>query len=197
MLSVRRPVMALHMAGTWDPERRALAAFLAVVASGGGLFSPAYAETTAQFDVSATVTSGCLVDGFGDSGHAGNIGTLDFGTDSTFSTATHSASITSNQTIRLRCTPGIALAMSVDGGDHAAAGARHLQRGSDNSARIAYTVCRDAGCTLPIAIGGSASVSVTPANSDDVRLPLFATLTLPGALPPGAYSDTLTVTLTW
>ncbi|WP_332819839.1 Csu type fimbrial protein [Sphingopyxis sp.] len=197
MSFARRTVMALHMAGTLEPARRALAALLAVVASGGGLFSPVHAETTAEFDVSATVTSGCLVDGLGDSGHAGNIGTLDFGTDSTFSIATHSASSASNQIIRLRCTPGIALAMSVDGGDHAAAGARHLQLGSDSGARIAYAVCSDAGCTLPITIGGSTSVSITPANSDDVRLPLFATLTLPGALPPGVYSDTLTVTLAW
>ncbi len=196
MSSARRTVMTLHMADTLEPARRALAALLAVVASGGGL-SPAHAETTAQFDVAATVTSGCLVDGLGASGHAGTIGTLDFGSDSTFSTATHSASTTSNQTIRLRCTPGIALAMSVDGGDHAVAGARHLQLGANSGARIAYAVCRDAGCTLPIAIGGSASVAVTPVNSDDVRLPLFARLTLPGALPPGTYSDTLTVTLTW
>lgn len=197
MSFARRTVMALHMAGTLEPARRALAALLAVVASWGGLFSPAHAETTAQFDVSATVTSGCLVDGLGASGNAGTIGTLDFGTDSTFSTATRSASTASTQTIRLRCTPGLALAMSVDGGDHAAAGTRHLQLGSNSGARIAYTVCRDAGCTLPIAIGGSASVAVTPVNSDDVRLPIFATLTLPGALLPGAYSDMLTVTLTW
>lgn len=193
----RRTVMPLPMAGTQETARRTLAVLLAVVASGGGLFSPVHAETTSEFDVAATVTSGCLVDGLGASGHAGTIGTLDFGTDSTFSTATHNASITTNQTIRLRCTPGVMLAMSVDGGDHAAAGARHLQLGANSSARIAYAVCRDAGCTLPIAIGGSASVPVTTTNSDDVRLPLFASLTLPGALPPGAYSDTLTVTLTW
>lgn len=197
MSSPRRTVMALHLADTLEPALRAVAALLAVVTSGGGLFSSAHAETTAQFDVAATITSGCLVDGLGESGHAGTIGTLDFGTDSTFSTATHSASIATNQMIRLRCTPGIALAMSIDGGDHAAAGVRHLQLGANSSARVAYAVCRDAGCTLPIPIGGSTSVAVTPVNSDDVRLPLFATLTLPGALPPGTYSDALTVTLTW
>lgn len=176
---------------------RAQAAFLALVASGGGLPSPALADTSASFEVAATIVSGCLVDGLGGSGHAGTIGTLDFGSDFSFSTATHSASLGASQAIRLRCTPGVTLTMSVDGGRHAALGTRHLQLGTDSGARVAYALCRDAGCGQPIAISGSASVAVTGADSEDVRLPLHAALTLPGALPPGVYDDTLTVTLTW
>lgn len=155
------------------------------------------AETTAQFEVSAEIAPGCLVDGLGSSGHAGTIGTLDFGVDSTFSTATRTATTTTAQGIRLRCTPGVNLMMGVDGGSHAATGARHLQRGSDTAARIAYALCRDAACNQLIAIGGSATIAVTGANSEDVILPLFASLTLPGGLVPGTYTDTLTVTLTW
>jgi len=177
--------------------RWSLAAFLAVVASEGGFSSPAFAETSAEFGVTAEIVTGCLVDGLGDSGDAGPIGTLDFGTDSSFSTATHSASTTASQAIRLRCTPGVALSMAVDGGAHAAGGVRHLQLGADTAARIAYILCSDAACNQPIAIGGSAAVTVDGANSDDVRLPLHASLTLPGALLPGTYTDTLTVTLTW
>jgi len=180
-----------------EPVRRPLAALLAVVASGGGLSSPAYAETNAEFGVTAEVTPGCLVDGLGASGDAGTIGTLDFGTDSTFSTATHNASTTASQPIRLRCTPGVALMMTIDGGAHAASGSRHLQLGGDAASRIAYSLCRDAGCTQPIAIGSGTAVTVTGANSDDVRLPIFASLTLSGALPPGFYTDTLMVTLAW
>jgi spore coat protein U-like protein len=175
----------------------ALFTLFALVAGGGGLPSPALAETSAEFQVAARIVSGCLVDGLGDSGHAGSIGTLDFGSDSTFSTATHNTSMDGGQAIRLRCTPGVALTMSVDGGSHAALGTRHLQLGADRAARIAYALCRDAGCSQPIAIGGTASVAVTGTNSEDVRLPLHASLTLPGALPPGAYADTLTVTLSW
>ena len=180
-----------------DALRRTLAALLAVVASGGGLFSPAFAETSTDFDVTAQIVPGCRVDGVGASGHAGTIGALDFGTDSTFSTATHSAATTTNQAIRLRCTPGVSLTMNVDGGAHAAAGIRHLQRGASATSRIAYALCRDAGCSQPIAIGGNVAVAVSGANSEDVRLPLYASLTLPGALPPGTYADTLTVTLSW
>ena len=179
------------------PEIRILAALLAVVASGGGPFSPVHAETNAEFDVSAEIVAGCLVDGLGGSGQAGTIGTLDFGSDSTFSTATHSATTTANQAVRLRCTPGVSLMMSVDGGAHAASGQRHLQFGANGGARIAYSLCRDAGCGQPIAIGASTSLTVGPADSDDVRLPLYATLTLPGTLPPGTYDDMLMVTLSW
>jgi spore coat protein U-like protein len=180
-----------------NPARRVLAALLAVVASGGGPFSPARAETSANFDVAAEIVAGCRVDGLGGAGNAGPIGTLDFGTDSSLSTATHSATTTATQTIRLRCTPGVALVMSIDGGAHPASGQRNLQRGTDTASRIAYTMCSDAACNLPIAIGGSTAVSVTSVNGDDVRLPIHARLTLPGGRIPGTYTDLLTVTLTW
>ncbi|SEH12314.1 Spore coat protein U (SCPU) domain-containing protein [Sphingopyxis sp. YR583] len=157
----------------------------------------AQAETTAQFDVSATIVAGCLVDGFGGSGNAGRIDTLDFGVDSTFSTALHTATTTGGQAIRLRCTPGANLTMSIDGGGHAAAGIRNLQLGANSGARIAYSLCRDAGCTQLIAIGTPYAVSVSGTNSEDVRLPIYGRLTLPGTRPPGTYTDALTVTLTW
>ena len=189
--------MALPMTETLEPMHRALAALLVMVASGGGLLSSAHAETTAQFDVTARIEPGCLVDGLGSTGHAGTIGTLDFGRDSSLSTASHSATTTATQAIRLRCTPGVNLMMSIDGGTHAAAGLRHLQRGTDPAARITYTLCRDAACSQPIAIGGTAAVAVNAANSLDVRLPIHGRLTLPGGLVPGTYADTLTVTLTW
>lgn len=181
------------------PMSAALAALLVVVASGGGLFfsSPARAETSAQFDVTARIEPGCLVDGLGASGNAGTIGTLDFGQDSSLSTAQHSATTTATQAIRLRCTPGVALNISIDGGAHAGTGLRHLQRGGDAVSRIAYSLCSDAACNQPIAIGGSAALLVSAANSSDVRLPIHGRLTLPGGLVPGSYRDTLTVTLTW
>lgn len=177
------------------PRMRAtLAVFAATGACGGGI---AHAETTAQFDVSATIASGCLVDGLGSSGNAGTIGRLDFGRDSTFSTATHTATTTSGQAIRLRCTPGTNLTMSIDGGSHAAVGARNLQLGVNVAARLVYRLCRDPGCVQPIAIGTAYAVAVSGTNAEDVRLPIYGSLILPGDRPPGAYTDMLTVTLTW
>ncbi|SEH12505.1 Spore coat protein U (SCPU) domain-containing protein [Sphingopyxis sp. YR583] len=185
------------MTDTLEQRRRALAALLVMVASGGGLSFPARAETTADFDVTARIEPGCLVDGLGSAGNAGTIGTLDFGEDSSLSTATHNATTTGSQAIRLRCTPGVSLTMSIDGGTHLASGARHLQRGGDTGSRVAYSLCRDAGCTQPIPVGGTSGVTVTAANANDVRLPVYATLTLPGGRIPGVYSDRLTVTLSW
>lgn len=157
----------------------------------------AQAATTAEFEVSATVSSGCLVDGLGASGNAGRIGTLDFGEDSTFSTSTHTATTTANQAIRLRCTPGVTLRMTIDGGAHSGAGTRNLQRGATLTARIPYTLCRDAACTQLIGVNAQQNIVITTSNTEDVRLPIYGRLTLPGGLPPGTYTDTLTVTLTW
>ncbi len=157
----------------------------------------ARAATTAEFAVTATVAAGCLVDGLGSTGNAGRIGTLDFGEDSTFSTATHTATTTATQAIRLRCTPGVTLRMVIDGGAHVATGTRNLQRGATTTARIPYILCRDAACTQLIGISTQTNMVITTSNTEDVRLPIYGRLTLPGNVPPGTYTDTLTVTLTW
>lgn len=158
---------------------------------------PAEAATSILFDVTARVSPGCLVDGLGASGNAGRIGTLDFGTVSTFSTQRRTATTTTGQAIRLRCTPGVNLVMTIDGGAHAVSGQRNLQRTGTTTARIPYALCRDAACTLPIVAGTGYAPGVTSANSEDVRLPIYAALTPSGTMPPGTYTDTLTVTLTW
>lgn len=176
-------------------QRAALAALAIVVLGGGG--TPARAETSATFGVAARIDAGCLVDGLGSSGDAGTMGTLDFGSDMSLSTATHTASASAAQTIRLRCTPGTALLMTIDGGEHEAGGVRYLQHGADSGARIAYSLCSDGSCAAPIAVGAATPVTVLDANSEDIRLPLYGRLTLPGALPPGLYNDRLLVTLSW
>lgn len=156
---------------------------------------PAHADTVAQFDVTASIVPGCQVDGHGSNGNAGTVGSLDFGVDSTLSTDRVRAAV--SQTVRLRCTPGVTLIMTIDGGQNAAAGARNLQLGTDPAARLPYALCRDAACVQPIPVGGGAIVPITIADNQDVQLPVFGALVLPGTLPPGLYSDRLTVTLTW
>lgn len=171
---------------------------VAGIAAGALLLSfPAQAATQALFDVTARVSPGCLVDGLGTSGNAGRIGTLDFGTVSTFSTQRRTATTTTGQAIRLRCTPGVNLVMTIDSGAHAVSGQRNLQRTGTTTARIPYALCRDAACTLPIVAGTGYGTGVTSATSEDVRLPIYAALTPSGTMPPGTYTDTLTVTLTW
>lgn len=156
---------------------------------------PVHAETSKSFEVAATIARGCLVEGPG--AGAGAFGHLDFGTVSAFASGTRSASVSSNQTITLRCTPETNLHMSVDAGTHAGGGGRNLQRGADTANRIGYTLCADAGCAQVIAAGASIGITVDAANYADVRLPIFGRLTLAGVRPAGVYADTLTVTLSW
>ncbi|HKT14370.1 MAG TPA: spore coat U domain-containing protein [Allosphingosinicella sp.] len=166
---------------------------VAAAVSGG----TAHAETSASFAVSAVIQPGCLVDGLGGSGNAGTIGTLDFGQASSLSTGEHLASLSAGQTIVLRCTPDVALTMTIDGGAHEDGGSRNLQLGSDGSARLTYALCADAGCAQPIGVGQPVGIAVIQENSNDVRLPVFGRLTLPGNRAAGTYTDTLTVTLSW
>ena len=162
-----------------------------------GAAGNAHAETSRTFQVSAAIQAGCAVVGFGTSGNAGHVGTLNFGTDSSLSTATHTADISATQSIILRCTPGVSLRMAIDGGQHVASGARYLQLGANTAARLGYTLCADAGCNTPLGISQQVGITVTSANMNDVRLPVFGRLILPGNRPPGIYSDIVTVTLTF
>lgn len=159
--------------------------------------TPAHANTSAEFDVSASITAGCLIDGLGSSGNAGTLGMLNFGQASALSTATKNASLLAAQTLRLRCTPGVNMTMAIDAGSHAASGARNLQLGANSALRLAYSLCTDAACTQPLAIGGSSVIAVSSSNSNDVKLPIYGRLTLPGQATAGTYTDTLTVTLSW
>jgi len=157
--------------------------------------SPARAETSKTFAVSATIAAGCAVDGLGTSGNAGTIGSLTFPSQPSVATTTVQASLAGTQAITLRCTPGVSLTMSIDGGLHQAAG-RTLQLGATTN-RLAYGLCADAACGQAIGINQATAITVTSANMNDVRLPIYGRLTLPGNRPPGTYTDTLTITLSW
>jgi spore coat protein U-like protein len=155
------------------------------------------AETTAPFEISATIAAGCAVDGLGTSGDAGTIGTLDFGLDTTLSTASHSAALTGSQAITLRCTPGVTLRMAIGGGQHPSSGERHMQLGPSAADRLRYRLYADAGMTDEIGIDQDRSITVSSANMNDVELPVYASVSLPGGSTAGIYTDTLLVTLTW
>lgn len=147
---------------------------------------PLSAVTSQSFQVSATVTPGCLVVGAG-----ANYGALAFGSYSALATSTVTAALTAGVT--LQCTPGVALSMSVDGGLHNSSG-RNLQLNS-GSARVAYQLFRDAAFSQ--SLGVSQSVSVTYSDANNISLPIYGRVVLPGNQPGGTYSDTLQVQLTW
>lgn len=166
--------------------------FAAMLAGEGAL-----AGTSASFDVMASIAAGCAVDGVGTSGDAGLIGTLDFGHDTTLSTASHSAVLSENRAITVRCTPGVTLQLAINGGLYASGGVRNLRVGGSSTDRLPYRLFSNAGMTDEIGIGQNRSILVTAATMNDVWLPIYARLSLPGGTVPGNYTDALLVTLTW
>ncbi|MGV8889303.1 MAG: spore coat U domain-containing protein [Pseudomonas sp.] len=144
------------------------------------------AVTSQTFQVSATITPGCLVVGGGS-----NYGSLTFGTYSALSTS--SVSVPLNGSVTLQCTPGVTLNMSVDGGLYNSSG-RHLQLNS-GSAQVAYQLFQDAA--LSQSLGISQSVSVAYSNANNITLPIYGQVQLPGNQPGGTYSDVLQVQLSW
>lgn len=158
-----------------------------------GLPLEALAATTASFEVTARVESGCLVNGALPAEDSGQWGSLDFGQYPATSSAMATASMVDSQTVVLQCTPGIALAMRVDGGQYHD-GRRNLQR-EGGSERLPYELYSDAAFSQAIAVDQNIAVSYSDAN--DIRLPLYGRLQLTGSAPAGEYRDTLRLTLEW
>lgn len=158
----------------------------AAVVIGWGMPLSLLAVTSQTFQVSATITPGCLVVGGGS-----NYGSLTFGTYSALSTS--SVSVPLSGSVTLQCTPGVTLNMSVDGGLYNSSG-RHLQLNS-GSAQVAYQLFRDAA--LSQSLGISQSVSVAYSNANNITLPIYGQVQLPGNQPGGTYSDVLQVQLSW
>ncbi|UII69472.1 spore coat U domain-containing protein [Pseudomonas sp. HN11] len=158
----------------------------ALLACGLAVPLPLSAVTSQSFQVSATITPGCLIVGGGS-----NYGALTYGSYSALATNTVTAALTGGVT--LQCTPGVTLSMSVDGGLHSGTG-RNLQLNS-GSARVAYQLFRDAAFSQSLGIGQSVNVAYSDANN--INLPIYGRVQLPGNQPGGTYSDTLQVQLTW
>lgn len=147
---------------------------------------PLAAVTSQSFQVSATITAGCLV-----VGGVSNYGSLNFGSQSALATGTVQVALTGG--VQLQCTPGVTMNMTVDGGQYNSSG-RHLQL-TTGSNRVAYQLFRDAAYSQSLGIGQSVAVAYTDANN--IRLPIYGQVQLPGNQPGGTYSDVLQVQLSW
>lgn len=165
-------------------NRQASAALVLLCAS--SLPLPLAAVTSQSFQVSATVTPGCLV-----VGGVTNYGSLSFGSQSALATGTVQVALTAG--VQLQCTPGVTMNMTVDGGQYNSSG-RHMQL-TTGSNRVAYQLFRDAAYSQSLGIGQSVAVAYTDANN--IRLPIYGQVQLPGNQPGGTYSDVLQVQLTW
>lgn len=149
----------------------------------------AWSLPTATFQVSASVVAGCVVSGT----NTGVFGTLNFGTQSGVASSSASAALAQSTTLTLACTPGTALSMSINGGSNYTS-TRNLKHTS-NTNTVAYSLYTNAAHTVPIPV--NTPVALSYSNANNIVLPIYGLLTLPGPTRAGTYTDTLTVTLSW
>jgi len=155
----------------------------------------AVAATSASFAVVAEVISGCEINGaLPDGGQSvGDLGTLAFGTHSALKQGMVSTSLAWNSNVHLRCTPGVSLTMTVDGGLHP--GTTRNMQAATSSARISYQLYQDVGLT--VALPADQPVAVPVEDTEGMYLPIHGAALLTGDQLPDTYSDTLTITLNW
>jgi spore coat protein U-like protein len=140
----------------------------------------ALAQTkTAQFAVRASVVADCQV----------TANDLDFGT---YNSAT--AASGSNQ-INLKCTPGSAATVSLDGGQSGNPQARHMTGQNTN---LNYQLYRDAGHTDAINTAGMAfQLKGSDNTGQNVIYNVYGQVPANQAVPAGNYTDTVRVTVTY
>lgn len=157
----------------------------------GLLTFPVMAITTQSFQLNATITPGCLVT----TGSGGALGNLNFGSYSGVDNRQVSTSFVPNAALTLACTPGVALSMTIDGGQNYSS-VRNMQR-SGGTERVGYRLYSSSSLAANSEIGVNQPVSVTWTDNNNIALPLFGVAFLTGFSPAGSYSDQLAVTLSW
>lgn len=152
---------------------------------------PVSAVTQQSFQVGATITPGCSVA----SGSGSNFGSLNFGTHSGVESGITSNAFIPNTSLALACTPGVALSMSIDGGKNYTSVRNMVRTGS--SEKVPYRLYSSGALTANTEILVNQAVAITYSNSNSISLPIFGAAQLTGFSPAGAYTDQLTVTLSW
>ncbi len=149
----------------------------------------AWSLPTSTFQVSASIVAGCVVSGT----NTGVFGTLDFGSQSGVASNNVSDSFVQSTAITLACTPGPTLSMSISGGSNYTT-TRNLKHTS-NTNTVPYALYTNASHTTAIPVNSAVALSYS--NANNITLPIYGLLKLPGPTRAGVYTDTLTVTLSW
>jgi len=149
----------------------------------------AWSLPTSTFQVTASIVAGCVISGTS----TGVFGTLDFGTQSGVATSTVNASFVQSTSINLACTPGTTLSMSINQGSNFTT-TRNLKLPNFTNT-VPYTLFSNASRTTVIPVNQAVSLSYS--NANNITLPIYGQLQLPGTARAGVYTDTLTVTLSW
>jgi len=154
-------------------------------------FSGPQALTKQTFQISATIVRGCSVV----SGTGGELGMLNFGTRSGAALGTISTQFVPNTALSLACTPGVALTMTIDGGQHYAS-VRNMQR-AQGAERVPYRLYSSSSLAANSEIVVNQQVAIPVTDAGNIALTLFGVAQLTALSPAGVYNDQLTVTLSW
>ncbi|ADD78498.1 spore coat protein U-like protein [Pantoea sp. PA1] len=173
------------MTAKWSPVSVTVGGLLLWVSGNGWGIT----TSSTTFQVSASIVAGCVVSGT----NTGIFGTLNFGTQSGLATNSVSASYVQSSTINLACTPGTTLSMTINGGSNYTS-TRNLKL-ANNTNTVPYYLYSNAARTTPIPV--NTAVPLSYSNANNITLPIYGSLQLPGPTRAGVYSDTLSVTLTW
>ncbi|CAM7373399.1 Sigma-fimbriae uncharacterized paralogous subunit [Enterobacter hormaechei] len=128
-------------------------------------------------------------------GTGGRFGTLDFGTRNGVDNTPVSTSFVADGALSIACTPGVALSMSINGGQNYSSVRRMTRSGGTEV--VGYRLYSSSSLAANSEIGVNQAIPITYTNSNNIALPLFGVALLTGFSLPGTYSDQLTVTLSW
>lgn len=125
------------------------------------------AVTSQSFRVSATVVPGCSVS----TGTGGRFGTLDFGTRNGVDNA-GPFNFVADGALSIACTPGVALSMSIDGGQNYSSVRRMTRSGGTEV--VGYRLYSSSSLAANSEIGVNQAIPITYTNSNNIALPLLA-----------------------
>lgn len=146
--------------------------------------------TSCMIEVSATIVKGCVIT---QSSQDIDFGTLDFGLYHQSDSGMKAANLVQDTIVEMRCTPGVALEMSIDGGKHYQETHRLKHSGADEYIR--YQLYRDSARQQSISINTPMRIQL--GSDGRLTLPLFGTADLTSGMRAGVYQDTITVVITY
>lgn len=164
---------------------------------GLALASPAQAATvTGSITSTLTLTAACQVNG-GTATSGLNFGALNFGTvDALFTSANAQVQRSGGGAMSILCSAGAIPVIKVSAGLHdgqSSGGTRALADGAGNF--VPYDLYTDAGASNVLAIGGTITLPTSTGTAQTVNL--YGRAVGKAGLPPGIYTDTISVELSF
>nr|WP_232230762.1 spore coat protein U domain-containing protein [Serratia sp. SCBI] len=146
--------------------------------------------------VTMTIGAGCVVTGGNSSGTTNDFGSISFGTYSSLANVITASATGSGGTgtLGLNCTTGTNYTVALDNGLNASGSQRRMA--SSVPAYISYNLYQDSAHAVPW--NSTTGVLTGTGTGSAVPLIVYGLVPAAGTTPAaGAYSDTVTMTVTW